>query len=324
MLHGHGPRHGNIGETMTSVSRFKAIQRRLLQRYGVDAESQFLSVASVTGCAHVLSCGDGPPVVMLPGFGDPAAMWTPLMAQLDGFRLHAIDRPCFGLTGSAKHTTATIRPLAVGYLEQVLDALELDRPLIIGNSIGSLWSVWLALDRPERVAGMVHVGCPAFILGTSAPLPLRLLSVGLLGRLIMQLIPPSPRQVENFAKAIGGEDLSNKTELRDLLVAAQNLPGAQASIRDLLHATVRLRGARPQVALTARQLAQIRQPVLMIWGARDAFGPPDVGQEAVRIIPDAELCMIPEGGHVPWIGHPGKVAAAARPFLRRHSSNLSK
>lgn len=308
---------------MTAVEEFTATQKRLLQRFGIDAESRFLDVPAVTGRAHVLSRGDGPPVVMVPGFGDPAAMWAPLMGQLGGFRLHAVDRPCFGLTGRASHTTATIRRLAVDFLEQVLDALELDRPFVIGNSMGSLWSMWLALDRPDRVAAMVHVGCPAFILGTSAPLPMRLLSMRLLGRLIMEMFAPSPRQVETFARAIGGEDLSDNPALRDLLVAAQKLPGVQHSTRDLLHATVRLRGARPAVALTARQLAQIRQPVLLIWGARDVFGTPDVGEEAARIIPDAKLHVIPEGGHIPWIGHPGEVAAATIPFLRMHSSSIA-
>lgn len=289
--------------------------KRLLQHFGVDTESHFLEVPAITGHVHVLSCGKGPPVVLVPGFGDPAAMWAPLMAELDGFKLYAVDRPCFGLTGSTEHTTATFRRLAVDFLEQVLDVLEIKRPLFVGNSIGSLWSIWLALDRPDRVAAMVHIGCPAFILGTSAPLLLRLLSIRPLGQLIM-MSPPSPSQVEGFARMIGGEDLPRIPELRDLLVAAQKLPGVQRSTLDLLHAVVRLRGARPEVALTARQLAQIRQPVLLIWGGRDAFGAPDVGEEAARLIPDAEFHVIPKGGHIPWVGHPSEVAAAAMPFLR--------
>lgn len=311
-----------MDEHTTAVEEFKASQERLLQRFGVDAESHLCEVPSISGLVHVLRCGEGPPVVLVPGFGDPAAMWAPLMAELDGFTLYAVDRPCFGLTGSAEHTTATFRKLAVGFLEQVLDVLGLDGPLFVGNSIGSLWSTWLALDRPDRVAAMVHIGCPAFILGTSAPLPMRLLSVRPLGRLLMRS-PPSPRQVEGFARIIGGEDLSALPELRDLLVAAQKLPGVQRSTLDLLHAVVRLRGARPEVALTAPQLSQIRQPVLLIWGERDAFGAPAVGEEAARIIPDAKFYVIPGGGHIPWVGHPSEAAAAAIPFLRTRGATSS-
>jgi pimeloyl-ACP methyl ester carboxylesterase len=72
--------------------------------------------------------------------------------------------------------------------------------------------------------------------------------------------------------------------------------------------------------LTAGQIAQIRQPVLLIWGARDAFGAPEVGEEATRIIPDARLHVIPGGGHIPWVAHSQEVAAAAVPFLRMHGA----
>lgn len=304
---------------MSAVEAFKSAQARLLQRYGVDAESRYIKVPAVTGHAHVLRAGAGPPVVMVPGFGDPAAMWAPLMAGLDGFSLYAVDRPCFGLTGSAEHRAVTFRKLAVDFLEQVLDALKLDRPLFVASSIGSLWALSLALERPDRVTAMVHVGCPAFIMGTSAPMPLRVVSLPLVGRVLMALSAPSSRQVEAFARQVAREDLSELPELVDLLVAAQRMPGAQASVWRLLRAVLRLRGARPEVALPAGQLARIRQPVLLLWGSEDRFGGPGVAEEAARIIPRAELRVLDGAGHVPWLGQPAEVAAAARDFLHDHA-----
>lgn len=304
---------------MSAVEAFKTSQARLLKHYGVDAESRYIKVPAVTGHAHVLRAGAGPPVVMVPGFGDPAAMWAPLMAELGGFSLYAVDRPCFGLTGSAEHRAATFRSLAVEFLEQVLDALELERPLFVANSIGSLWTISLALERPDRVTAMVHVGCPAFILDTSAPMPLRVVSLPLVGRALMALSPPSARQVEAFARQVAREDLSRLPEMVDLLVAAQKMPGAQAAIRRLLRAVLRLRGARPEVALPAGQLARITQPVLLIWGSEDRFGGPGVAEEAARIIPRAELRVVDGAGHVPWLGQPAGVADAARAFLCKYA-----
>jgi pimeloyl-ACP methyl ester carboxylesterase len=149
---------------------------------------------------------------------------------------------------------------------------------------------------------------------------MRLLSVRPVGRLIMRLSPPSAAQVERFA-AMVGEDLSRAPELRDMLVAMQRLPGVQASIRELLHAVVRLRGARPEVALTAAQLARIAQPVQLIWGERDPFGGPRIGKHAAAIIPDAEFHVLPGAGHVPWIAQAGAVSDLAAPFLRAVSSS---
>lgn len=308
---------------MNATEEFKAAQDRLLRRTGVWAESRFLDAPVISGRVHILVSGDGPPVVMVPGFGDPAAMWAPLMAELDGFTLYAVDRPCFGLTGPAQHTTTTLRKLAVEFLEQVLDGLRLERPAFVANSVGSLWTTWLAIDRPERVAAITHVGCPAVILGTSAPLPLRLLSVRPLGRLLMKLLPPSPGQVDRFA-AMAGEDLSQLPELRDLLVAIQRLPGVQSALRELVHAVVRMRGARPEITLTEHQLAQITRPIQLIWGGRDPFGAPEVGQRAAEIIPEAAFHLIPDAGHIPWVAHPEPVSELAAPFLRTQHTNVNQ
>ena len=302
---------------MTPIDEFKLAQQRLLERFGVRAESRFFEVPALSGPVHVLTSGSGPPVLLVPGFSDPAAMWAPLMARLDGHTVYAVDRPCFGLSGSARYATQTFRKLATDFLTQVLHGLGLVRAQIVGNSIGSLWSTWLAIDRPEQVSALAHVGTPAFILETSAPMPLRLMSVPPLGRALMRLSPPSPKAVDRFARIVG-EDLSGVPELRDLLVAAQKLPGARDATRDLLHAALRLRGARPEVALTAAELGRVRQPVLLIWGGHDVFGAPATGWRASRFIPDADLILVPEGGHIPWVQHPGEVAAALGPFLRRH------
>jgi hypothetical protein len=78
---------------MNATDEFRRLQRLLLQHVGVRAESRFLDLPAVSGRVHVLVSGDGPPVVMVPGFGDPAAMWAPLMGQLGGFSLYAVDRP---------------------------------------------------------------------------------------------------------------------------------------------------------------------------------------------------------------------------------------
>lgn len=292
-------------------------QDRLLAHCGVDATSEWIDVPSVRGRVHLLRCGTGPPVILVPGFADPAAMWASLLSRLDGYTLVAVDRPGFGLTGPAAVSTGSVRERAVRFLDEVLAALEIERATFVGNSIGSAWTTWLALDHPGRVSALVHVGCPAFWLGTSAPLPLRLVTVPLLGRLLMAA-PPGKRQVEAFARNIAGEDLTRHPELRDLLLAAQRLPGARESTRDLLRSVVRLRGARGEVQMSSAELRRILQPVQLIWGDRDAFGDRGVAEAAARVIPGAEVEIVPGAGHVPWVGHPDEVARAVLRFLSGH------
>jgi 2-hydroxy-6-oxonona-2,4-dienedioate hydrolase len=294
---------------------FTRAQERMLKRFGVAAEARFVEVPAIRGRAHVLVSGDGPPVVLVNGIGTPAAMWAPLMARLDGFKLYGVDRPGFGLTDPTPRLTEDLRANAVSFLEQVLDRLGLKRPFFVANSEGSLWTLWLALDRPQRVAAMVHVGCPALILNTSAPLPMRLLSLPPVGRLMMRLQPPSPKQVQQLSKMVRQHPLP--PDLAELLLATERLPGFKETFLATLNTLLRLRGARPEMALTADQLAQIRQPVKLIWGADDPFGSCAVGERAAEIITDAVFHVVP-GGHVPWINEPERVGQLAKSFLERH------
>ena len=99
------------------------------------------------------------------------------------------------------------------------------------------------------------------------------------------------------------------------MIAMRKLPRTDPALRELLHATLRLRGARPEVGLTAAHLGQISQPVQLIWGQNDPFGSPEVGRRAAGLIPQAEFHMIPETGHVPWVDHARQVGELAAPFL---------
>jgi pimeloyl-ACP methyl ester carboxylesterase len=302
-----------------SIEAFEQAQRRMLDRYGVSAESRFVEVALVQGRAHVLVSGHGPPVVMMNGIGTPAAMWAPLMARLRGFTLHAVDLPGYGLTDTTPQLTDSYRATAMAFIEQTLDQLDLQRAMFVSNSLGSLWTSWLALDRPERVSAMVHIGCPALILDTSAPIPMRMLSVPVLGKVLTSMQPPSPRQVEQLSKMVHQHPLV--PELADLLLATERLTGFRSTFLRTLHTVLRLRGARPNMTLTGSQLAAINQPTQLIWGADDPMGSPSVGMRATEILPNSELHIV-EGGHTPWLTAAETIGPIATSFLGKHRSTL--
>lgn len=318
---------------------FIEAQRRMLGRYGVEAESRFVEVPSVEGQAHVLVSGEGtvsgegPAVLMLNGIGTPAAMWAPLMAELDGLHLLAVDLPGYGLTDTVPGFAEDLRTNAVRFLIEVLEGLGLEAtspeasspdtsspealspegPSFVANSMGSLWALWLALDRPESVRTMVHVGCPAIVFETSAPLPMRLLSVRPLGRLLTWLRPPSERQVEDLGRMVNQHPLP--PELADLLLATERLPGFRHTFLSTLGALLRLRGNRPEMRLTAAHLGRIPHPTLLFWGEGDPFGAVEVGERMARVMPDATLHVV-GGGHAPWLTQAERMGPVATRFLK--------
>lgn len=293
-------------------------ERRLLAAHGIDADVRDVETAG--GPVHVIDTGgDGPAVVLVTGGGGTGATWSPLLPHLQGYRAIAVDRPGFGLTPPVDLTATPLRDAAIRFLDDVLDGLGLRSAVLLANSMGSWWVTRYAQARPERVSHMVHVGCPALLLDTSAPMPMRLMGVRGLGRLMLAMQPPSPSQARMQLRMSGdplGETPADRA-MAEVLVAMQRLPYYGRAWLDLLHAAVGPRGARPGMAITPDDLRAVRTPTLFVWGEQDTFGPPEVGRRAVELMPAATIVTVPQG-HVPWVSDAAAVAAPVRDWLAAH------
>jgi len=305
-----GPALGT--DTGIAVSDFLDAQQRVLDRYRVAAQRRYVDLPTTGGQAQVLVAGEGPPLVMVIGGAVPGVFWAPLMAELPGHTLYAIELPGFGLTDPTGYRHDTIRRTAVDYLAGVVDALAVGPSRFVTQSMGSQWAVWLAADQPGRVTSQVMIGCPAFFLDTSAVLPFRLASVPGLGPLLMSLQKPSAGNAERLMRIVG-EGPAGLDELRDVLVAAQRVPTYIPSLLALMRAMMRWSRPRPAVMTTPDQLRRIEHPVRLVWGERDGFGRPEAGRMIAELIPDADLHVVP-GGHAPWFHHAEIVARLTRDF----------
>lgn len=297
-----------------TIDEFRAAQDRTLERFDVEADSRFVDVAAVAGRAHVLVSGEGQPIVMVNGAGTPAAMWAPLMSKLSGFAIHAVDLPGFGLTDAHQDFVDDYRPLAVRFLEEVLDQLGLESAAFVGNSLGSLWTLWLAIDRPDLVISMSHIGCPAIVLGTTAPVPMRLMSVPTLARVLTRLDPPSPKQVTRLSKMVHQHPLD--PAIAELLLATERLPGCEETFQPTLRTLLRLRGPRPEMVLNDTDLARLEHPTQLIWGRDDPFGSQAEGKRIAAALPNCTFQLV-DGGHAPWLNNPDHIGHLTAQHHRR-------
>lgn len=292
----------------------------MLDRYGIVAEDRWIEAPVVDGRAHVLVTGTGAPVVACNGIGVPGAMLAPLVARLDGVTQYVVDLPGYGLTDTRPGFARDLRANATQFMTEVLDGLDLDKPVIVANSLASLWTSWLAIDRPERVRALAHVGCPAIVLDTAAPIPMRLLSVRLLGRLMMKVQAPTDRQVEQLAKMVKEDPLP--PEIARLILATERLDRFQDTFLSTLNRLLRLRGSRPELALTADQLSRIEAPTLLVFAADDPMGGASVGRRVAAAMSDAELHIV-DGGHAPWLHHADQISPLVTEFLQQVGSSAS-
>ena len=112
---------------------------------------RFRTVATRRARLSTLEAGSGPAVVAIHGLGATKGSFLPTVAALsESFRVIALDLPGFG--DSDKPIGASYDPpfFARAVIE-VLDALELDRAHLIGNSLGGRVALEVGLAHPERV-----------------------------------------------------------------------------------------------------------------------------------------------------------------------------
>jgi len=315
-----GNRSTAEGAIGARASSFRDAQQRYLEAEGVTATDRFLSLTDLRLRAHLLEAGVGDPVLLVHGGGGVAAHWAPLMARLRGHHLIAVDRPGCGLSDPFDNRGIDLRSHALAFLSGVLEGLDLSRVHIIANSMGGLWALWFALEAPTRVRSLSLLGCPANVLGTSAPFPLRLLSVPGLNRMMFSLEAPSAPQVRTLFARIGHTETELSAQFVELMIGVERLPAYREHWLSLMENIYFM--TRKRVGISADELRGVTQPVQLVWGTRDPFGAPTIGAEMVALLPDASLTTL-DAGHLPWISEPDRSAEIIADFLvRQQTDNL--
>lgn len=313
-----GNAHGPVGDAArtTERGRVAAVQQRLLKEATVEIRPRRVRLDGGP-TLQVLETGDGEPLVLLHGSGNSAVSMLPLIEQLHGRRVLAIDRPGHGLSEPLAAGTGNPRHTAVEVLSRLLDALELERVDLLGNSTGGFWSLWMALDRPHRVGRIVLVGATPLLPGTQPPMPLRLMTTPGVGDLMGRVMPePSPASVKKMMATMGeGDTIARYPGLIDAFVAAGSDPIASNATQQELRAVIRgFRGFRPEFRFRETDLRRVRHPVLLIWGDRDPVGDVHTARQAAALLPNSHLEMLPTG-HAPFWGAPARTSELVSRFL---------
>jgi pimeloyl-ACP methyl ester carboxylesterase len=265
---------------------------------------------------HVIELGEGPPVVFLHGSSTSSLSLLPVLERLEGVRAIAVDRPGFGLSEPVRVPRERFRDAAVEFLDGVLDELGLQMSAFAGNSMGGTWAVWYALARPERVCRLVLLGSAPLLPGTRPPVPLRVTAAPLVGDLLPHVIKPNRKLLLRLMASMGEKDtIVLYPELIQSLVAAARDPVASAANLAELRAVITPIGFRSSARIDPNELRRLNVPTLLLWGDHDPVGTADVARETARLIPRAQLQLLP-AGHVPYLGHPQLVSESLAAFVR--------
>lgn len=293
-----------------------AAQNALLARYA--PETHIRRVRWSQGEAQVLELGAGPPLLLVHGGGDNALVWVPIFSALArSHHLVAVDRPGHGLADSFDYRGVDLMEHAATFLREVLDALDLPRVDVMANSMGALWSLILAFDQPERVSRLVIVGAPPGLI-RSAPLPLRALTIPLLGRAIGRMtMANTTRQA---SRKFWGELLVAHPERLDDLLLDVDVAHTRRNYHDVLHFLARAlnaRGVRRHLVLRERWEALL-VPTLFLSGERDPFMTrrrTEAWEALSARNPQVSIVPILDAGHLAWLDDPDQVVVEIERFL---------
>lgn len=214
------------------------------------------------------------------------------------FRTYALDFWGFGESGR-RLANFTVYDFA-SMVEQFMEQLGIAQAPLVGHSMGGTVSLMVAIQHPERVEQVTVIGSP--IVGSSLSFLLKLFGKRVVAsivyhnlwglrlgfRLLERFFSRDPRWAEMMDRDL------NRTTLESFLISIASL-----------HRT----DLRPF-------LAQVKAPVMGMYGARDIVVDPNQWQPLQEGVPHARIERFPDAGHFIMLDQPSRFMHTLHDFLQ--------
>lgn len=254
--------------------------------------------------------GRGPTILMIHGLGGQLRHFThSLVARLErDFRVVVMERPGAGHSTRAPGSSAAPRAQAAT-VARFIRALGLERPLVVGHSLGGAVALALATEHPELVGGLALVA-PLTQVEDEVPSVFRTLYIE----------SAALRWLIAWTLATPAALLRRKAAL-DMIFGPEAVPpdyalagGGMLSLRprSFVSAATDLVAVRADMPALVERYASLRVPVGILFGTGDRILDHEVHGVAMRArVPNLRLELV-AGGHMLPVTMPDRVAAFVR------------
>ena len=256
----------------------------------------------------VQTCGTGQPLVLLHAFPLDHTMWHRNIPLANHLQLIIPDQRGFGRSTDSQLKTkplSSIMQLADD-VAKLLDALHIEEPAVIaGISMGGYVAQHVAARHPEKVSHLILIDTK-FSADTPEARASRsdlAATVGRVGQKVLaDAMVPNLLAATDEARAKPGR-VENEQLLRKL-IGTQSIATIQAALGALAD--------RPDMSET---MQYFEKPVLLICGKEDTITPPVVMEAMEKLLPQGQLVIVSEAGHLPPLEAPTVFHEAVLSFL---------
>jgi len=277
-----------------------------------DPDSRFIEIDGIN--VHYKRYGQGEPVfILLHGFAASEFSWRNVVTPLAHMgTVVAYDRPAFGLTsrpmpGEWAGRSPYSAEAQADMLVALMDALDIEQAVLVGNSAGGTVAALTALRYPQRVQALVLVDPAIYTNRSTSSLVRLVLSTPQMRR----IGPLFSRQIKTWGIEFAKSAWHDPSKLTPEVWAGYTKP-LQAENWDRALWELTLAG---QPLKLDEQLGQIALPMLVITGDDDRIVPTEQSIRLAGKLSNARLVVVPDCGHVPHEECPEAFMKAVREFV---------
>ncbi|GAA3950201.1 alpha/beta fold hydrolase [Gordonia caeni] len=236
-------------------------------------------------------------LLLLHGSGPGVNGWRNYRGNLAFFakthHVYIVEFPGFGVSDPVEgHPVLTAGKSVIRFM----DALGISSAAVVGNSMGGVVGINLAIKYPDRITKLVTIGGVGPNVFSSSP------SEGL--RLLQEFTdaPDRDKLVRWLTSMVYDRSLVTDELIEERWEAATDPEAQKTAAMMYSSAAFEMQQkfmADADIAPYWAMMHKVKCPTLLTWGRDDRVSPPDMAMVPMRLIPKAELHIFPECGH--WV-----------------------
>jgi len=294
---------------------FTAVTARRVEQ-ALPPRGQFIEVSGAR--IHYLDKGSGPPIVIIHGLGGQIGNFTyALLERLtDEFRVILMDRPGSGYSRRAPGATGRITEQAA-IVAEFIRTLGLQRPLLVGHSLGGAIALGVALDHPQVIKGLALIA-PLTHVPKHVPAPFRALEIkSNFLRWLMAWTVATPIGIRR-GNAILDAIFSPDSAPADFPIRGGGILGLRP--RSFYNTSSDMRAVNLDLGKMVARYASLQVPVRILYGTSDQVLSHQVHGEAMKAKSSLVSVELVPGGHMLPISAPDLTAEFIKAAARSESA----